>query len=253
MKDKCYMCGEDAINREHVPPLCLFPEEKDLGIKLRYDLITVPSCEKHNSKKSKDDEFLLTCIAGNILNNKIGILHNLTKVKRALARKKTDFMKSILRNAKFTEIQHDNHLIEAIYGFPDSLRLVNCFKHIAYGLYYYEFNNIFQGKCNIFLGFLRYRRDNDEKQKILISTLFAKESANWEIKGKNPEVFQYQFGPIDQFGLIPLRMLFYEGTEVFAAFQPENVEIPYNLAYHLIQSGMKVFVNVGDDKHIEFN
>ena len=53
----CYMCEELATSVEHIPPQCLFPEQKDLpdGIDLRKQLLTVPSCDKHNSKKSQDD------------------------------------------------------------------------------------------------------------------------------------------------------------------------------------------------------
>ena len=55
----CYMCDEESTSSEHVPPKCLFPEQKDLpeGVDLRKSLITVPSCDLHNSKKSNDDEY----------------------------------------------------------------------------------------------------------------------------------------------------------------------------------------------------
>ena len=71
----CYMCGNPAITKEHVPPKCLFPEKKDIGTdKYRLDLITVPSCEKHNNLKSDDDEFLMVSLAGILGNNSIGCL-----------------------------------------------------------------------------------------------------------------------------------------------------------------------------------
>lgn len=63
---QCYMCVSPATSREHVPPLCLFPESKDVGGKdYRRNLITVPSCDEHNSKKESDDEFLMVSLAGN--------------------------------------------------------------------------------------------------------------------------------------------------------------------------------------------
>ena len=59
-KNNCYMCDSYAVTVEHVPPACLFPEKKDSkDIDFRKNLITVPSCEIHNSKKSDDDEFLM--------------------------------------------------------------------------------------------------------------------------------------------------------------------------------------------------
>jgi len=40
----CYMCGAPAVSKEHVPPKCIFPEQKDIaGQNFRDGLITVPS------------------------------------------------------------------------------------------------------------------------------------------------------------------------------------------------------------------
>ena len=69
------MCSQIATSKEHVPPVCLFPEEKDIKTSIfRNNLITVPSCELHNSKKSKDDEFLVACLAGIVGNNVIFVV-----------------------------------------------------------------------------------------------------------------------------------------------------------------------------------
>jgi hypothetical protein len=58
----CYMCDSPETSREHAPPLCFFPETKDVGRDLRRNLVTVPSCDVHNSKKSKDDEFFRSLV-----------------------------------------------------------------------------------------------------------------------------------------------------------------------------------------------
>ena len=53
--ETCYMCDSIATTREHVPPKCLFPEKKDIGDDIyRQNLITVPSCDKHNTSKSQE-------------------------------------------------------------------------------------------------------------------------------------------------------------------------------------------------------
>lgn len=57
MPEKCYHCGQPAVTREHVPPKCLFPEKSDKDY--RVNLITVPSCDLHNSVKSGDDQFMM--------------------------------------------------------------------------------------------------------------------------------------------------------------------------------------------------
>jgi len=56
------MCASLATSREHTPPSCFFPEESAFGRDLRKNLVTVPSCDHHNSKKSKDDEFFRAAI-----------------------------------------------------------------------------------------------------------------------------------------------------------------------------------------------
>jgi hypothetical protein len=53
----CYVCDAPKTSHEHVPPLCFFPDEKDTrGHSLyRKNLITVPSCDDHNTQKSEGD------------------------------------------------------------------------------------------------------------------------------------------------------------------------------------------------------
>ncbi len=58
LESTCYMCDSSATSREHAPPLCFFPETNSIGRNLRCNLVTVPSCDLHNSRKSKDDEYL---------------------------------------------------------------------------------------------------------------------------------------------------------------------------------------------------
>ena len=60
--ERCYMCDAPATSREHAPPLCLFPEFKDVPVTCGAGLITAPSCDAHNGAKSKDDEFLRAMI-----------------------------------------------------------------------------------------------------------------------------------------------------------------------------------------------
>ncbi len=55
--DGCYVCGNAATTREHVPPKSFFP--KGCGLQLK----TVPSCPDHNNAKSNDDQYLLAHIS----------------------------------------------------------------------------------------------------------------------------------------------------------------------------------------------
>jgi hypothetical protein len=94
-KDRCYACGQPATSSEHVPPKCIFLELKDAGVDYRKQLITVPSCDVHNSQKSKDDEFLLLALAVYFGNNSAGNDHFFQKVMRAVRRAPIAFQKLI--------------------------------------------------------------------------------------------------------------------------------------------------------------
>lgn len=50
---KCYMCECEGTTKEHVPPRCFFPKQK------RVNLFTVPSCKKHNCRKSNIDQMMM--------------------------------------------------------------------------------------------------------------------------------------------------------------------------------------------------
>jgi len=51
------MCEAQATTKEHAPPRSFFPEG------YRRDLITVPSCDRHNSDNSMDVEYVRNVIA----------------------------------------------------------------------------------------------------------------------------------------------------------------------------------------------
>lgn len=249
------MCGRLATTREHTPPLCLFPEIKDThGINFRKNLITVPSCDDHNSKKSKDDEFLMVLLAGIVGNNFLGFYHTQTKVSRALRRKSEDFLtKTVMRNARYHEVKATSgKKYYIISGNPDYQRLVKCFEHIVAGLYYNEFREVFKGKFKMFLGFINYNDDDTNTLVKYIKRGFELEKLAQEEKGDNPGIFKYQFCSPDEFGLIGLKMTFYQGAEIFVSLQPHNKEIPFNLGMFLMEKGIPTTFNVGDEK-FEFN
>lgn len=57
----CYFqgCTHKAVTKEHIPPKSFFPLDQ------RNQLLTVPSCEKHNNAKSSDDTYVLAHICMN--------------------------------------------------------------------------------------------------------------------------------------------------------------------------------------------
>lgn len=252
---QCYMCSEHATSKEHVPPLCLFPEEKDIKTSIfRNNLITVSSCDTHNSKKSKDDEFLMNCLAGIVGNNIIGFFHAHTKVKRALERNGKDFINVLMREPQLAIIKNEKgNTFPVLVGKPDFHRLHSCFKHIAYGLYFHKFGKQFDGECHVLMDFLFYENEKAKKYKLLCRKRFDVEPSKPKNEGNNPEIFRYEFIEPDEFGLIGMRMSFYEGAKVFIAFQGTTSKKPFNLAEELINSGVKTIVTFDDGSQFEFN
>ena len=57
-KGFCYYCGRKAITRQHIPGRIFFPKEK------RVNLITVPSCNKHNYEKRFLEERMMLYLLG---------------------------------------------------------------------------------------------------------------------------------------------------------------------------------------------
>lgn len=255
-EQKCYMCDEIASSREHVPPLCLFPEIKDTkGFNFRKNLITVPSCNIHNSNKSDDDEFLMLSLSGLLKNNPVGNFHQMTKANRALRRKNKDFIeKEVLRNHKYGKIQTTDGKFRIIsVGNPNFERLSKCLEHIAFGLYFYEFNERFQGELRMILEFIDYSDENTQTLKKFLKRRFEIEKElNLEIKGSNPEVFYYQFHKPDKFGLIGLKTVFYGSAEAYFAFIKTGTIEPFDLAMKLISNGMHTFIELGEER-FEFN
>jgi len=225
----CYWCGEMSTSKEHVPPKCLFPANKDvkdiLEQSFRNHLITVPSCAKHNMEKSNDDEYLMSCLSGRVGNNYVGFVHNATKVNRARE-----------RNSKLIKVESNDVIKLGEKEFPvqwivvDTYRLIHSFESIARALYFHTRNKIFTGECKIISGIFIHGDDKNGSLFNLRSTkLIESEKLHWktEVQGENPDIFTYQFSPIDGFGIQTLSMNFFQSTKVYAIFSdltPEKMD-----------------------------
>tara|TARA_B100000470_G_scaffold185702_1_gene150994 strand:+ start:2132 stop:2875 length:744 start_codon:yes stop_codon:yes gene_type:complete len=247
------MCDLLAVSNEHVPPKCLFPDSKDIkGINLRQNLITVPSCDIHNSAKSKDDEFLMVSLAGIFGNNSIGYQHKFTKVNRAIKRSSNRLLDAAFKERRHYILERDNEFLEVIWGTPDHTRLQECFRHIAYGLYYHHFEKRFKGQVKTLLSYL-HSTDNANNQLVQFIKARAKiDLKGAEIHGKNPDVFYYQFVEPDEYGLFMLHIRLYGGIDVYTAFIPENKEVPFNFGYELMKTGIRTTILL-DGKEYKIN
>ena len=250
----CYMCGATATSREHVPPRGIFPKSADMGGEnYRKNLITVPSCDLHNMEKSHDDEFLMVSLAGVFGNNSIGYRHKFGKVERAIRRSSQTLLNKVfLKKKRYLFEADNNRFYEVIWGTPDQQRLHKCFEHIAYGLYWHEYKQIFRGSLRVLLGYLHH---TDKNSKTFIE--FIKYRAELDLKkspqkGENKEIFYFQFSEPDELGLIMVRLVFYGGIEVYVAFLPEDEKIPIHLGFELMNKGIHTVFDV-DGQKFEFN
>lgn len=217
VNNKCYWCGNESTSKEHVPPLCLFPECKDteeiFDIDFRRSLITVPSCDEHNLAKSHNDEYLMVCLGSKVWNNGIAYVHTNTKIKRAIE-----------RNPKLIDIQGEDLISIAGREFPtllirvDNYRLIYSFEAIARALVFHEFKFHYQGRCCVISDiFLSPEDQRATRFQHASYSLISKERIYWRtpIKGENPMIFKYQFSSADGIGTFTVALEFYERTVVY--------------------------------------
>lgn len=245
---KCYMCDREAVSVEHVPPKCLFPEKKEVGEDYRKNLIIVPSCEIHNSAKSKEDEFLMVSLAGIFGNNSIGFQHKLTKVNRAIKRSSDKLLNKAFKKRKHYTLEKDNKFLEIIWGTQDYERLLNSFEHIAYGLHYYHFKKRYKGEIKIIIGYLHSEDKYHNNLVQLIKDTSCIELKDKEKFGCNKDVFYYQFSDVDIHGIYSMRMIFYGGIDIYVAFSEagKSLDIPHKKLFEL---SSHFIVKTGDKEY----
>jgi hypothetical protein len=214
----CYYCGGAATSREHVPPRTLFPKAADSpdGQDYRRDLITVPSCDEHNSAKSDDDEYLKYTMVLTITANEHGKNQFLTAVMRAIQRRPA-LINDLLDEHKqvFVDENSSGQLESTIAVQPDMRRLRASWDAISRGIYFHEHGRVFDGSISIVDEFtlsMSDRDGNDRRQEF--ARLAEEFSANLPIVGSVPEIFAYQYK--SEAGI--LRLHFYGNTRVNVCF-----------------------------------
>jgi hypothetical protein len=220
------MCSAHATSQEHVPPKCLFPSQKDLpgGVDLRKELITVPSCEVHNSAKSKDDEYLLYALSLSIANNQTGTDHFGTKVLRAAIRRPAT-INAITSNALAVAVEdtETGQVDQTLALEVNYQRISTGFEMMGRALYFHHFQRAWTGSVQVVASFLIALTDSDAReineQRERITANVEEFVSRGTIYGENPQVFSYQFaqasGAIDTVML----MRFYGNSKVVLLFR----------------------------------
>ena len=141
MNHTCYKCDEPATSKEHVPPRCLFPKQKDsiAKLNLRKNLITVPSCDMHNSHKSKDDEYLFFVLVSTVNGNKVSSNLFQKTLIRAFQRKPHVY-KSFFTPNKEIFLQNDQGIFQKTLGINiDVPRFNRIIEQVASALLFHHY------------------------------------------------------------------------------------------------------------------
>jgi hypothetical protein len=211
------MCASLASSKEHVPPICFFPEHKGLppGKDYRKNLITVPSCDLHNSRKSEDDQYLLFVIASYYETNLVAQQH---------------FSKNILPAIKerpmLIKIFSREYFPVTVNGLPtiaykvDKNRFNNSIDHIARAIYFHHFRQKMLEPISIVqLAELSSGKNEDFLRNYLRQELKFKDfqmAPTLPKYGQNQEIFYYQVIEDKRNKKDILRLVFYEGFVAIA-------------------------------------
>lgn len=215
VNDKCYICNKEATTREHAPPESFFPKGH------RENLITVPSCEKHNTSNSKDVEYVRNIIVSPIQTNNLAREHFQKKVIGSYKRSRKLFdrtfknSKTIIVNGRESRVVH-----------IDLERFNLVMSAISYAIYFHDYNQRLYGGWEVFstdLMFYDKTSNNlgdhwNELRSIISKTKFK------ESKVFQPEVFKYGVIKENQHKII-YEFVFYGGFKVY------SVSIPFYMNY----------------------
>ncbi|MFP3343460.1 hypothetical protein R0J87_13220 [Halomonas sp. SIMBA_159] len=219
MSDTCYMCDAPSTSREHVPPKCIFPEKKDSpkGVDFRKNLIKVPSCDRHNSHKSKDDEYLMFVLACAFRGNEDKSNHFASKVLRAFARKPHVY-RSFMDGLSPIYLKHPNGKMEKTASFKVDLeRFHNAIFQVACGLFFHQYGKKWQGGYQVITNELialdstNAVQTNEVIQRV--GERIGKVFENYARHGQNDRIFAYSIVSDDQ-DRHGIYMKFYEGIEI---------------------------------------
>ena len=207
VKETCYMCENDAITREHVPPRCFFP------VKYRNQLITVPSCGIHNLEKSKDDEYLRFVILINYENNREAQELFSTKALEGLKRRPHQFSSFIGNNGYLIKVDGKPSMAIA-YDIDRYEKAVTC---IAKAIHFHHFKMKWDEEIWILPVSAifsnqhpKYKEQNARLAKLKYGEFDAPKH------GENQEIFYYQFLVDVDTNIKRLRMVFYKGFVTYA-------------------------------------
>jgi hypothetical protein len=188
------MCEELATSFEHVPAKCFFPKGQ------RQNLITVPSCSRHNNDTSKDDEYVRGIIVTARGTNKLAVEHWRGNVRKSYLHSPKLFLKTFALR-KENAFLHDRQRVDRVMI------------KIAYALYFHIYKKVWHSSPAPFYN----KFYNDDGQTDMDFRLPNFKPTPYDIyEGANQAVFKYQYfeGRFNGEPNCYFKMVFYEGFEV---------------------------------------
>ena len=208
----CYMCDAPKTSREHVPPRCLFPERESFGADLRKQLITVPSCDAHNSRKTTDDEYLRAVLSTFRGNNNAGVHQFMAKTLSAVRQRPKAY------RTFFEKVEG----LEAGSGQAvriDRARFDRCISNIVRALYFSAFGQKCTEGLRVYSPAFFADIENGgavpgpldrNVEKVVQGYLGGQ-----PLIGENPEVFKFRILRDTEESVFAFAGLFYESTAVY--------------------------------------
>ena len=210
------MCDALATTQEHAPPLCLFPEKSSFGSDLRRNLVTVPSCDLHNSKKSEDDEFLRTTLCLPAAGISGAATHQ--------------FSGKVLRGVKRSPVKYGSFAPRADAIAPpgktvfttDRARFDRSIEHIAKAIFFHTYGRKWSLGFAVASPQILVRSPSGQLaghdpslQAVQVTRDFL---VTEPVLGENGQIFQYRVKM--EGDMFAFAALFYETFEVYAASSP---------------------------------
>ena len=213
------MCSAPETSREHVPPQCFFPLAKDIGRDLKRNLITVPSCDVHNSNKSKDDEYFRSVVLFSAAaSNEIAKHQFLGKMMRAVSRKPHVYSNFFEDEGTFAN--GEAHAMRI-----DRERFDACVDHFVRAIFFYTYQQkwelpTFVISPNIYSAIKEdYAVPHPPTTNAVDVTREFLEQE--EIRGENPEVFKYRIRYDEAANMYGFAAIFYDFFEIYSASSSE--------------------------------
>ena len=228
MDPTCYMCDAPGITEEHSPPKGLFPKLKDTADRrdLRKNLITVPSCEAHNTEKSAEDEYFVFVLNGSILANAVGERQAATKQKRALDQAPGKLKKFVPSWEPVTFKDESGGDYPSALATLDKDRFESVVDKMGRALYFHHFKEKWTAKMVSRSSLLLYTGGKDSEsanqQLALIDWTAAQLFAGAESFGNNPEVFFYN-ARTEPSGSRAIRAMFYGDIQIVFLYSLKDV------------------------------